>query len=279
MTDRLHFTDTLRSLTRGLNLFAKDVVQGLMVVSHNTLALLGLAAASLMVVFATQAPLRASVEQQALAWLQQRHEARAEATGDTLAASADPDAVQRATAADPSELSKTQSAVAHYLSRRYKVAIEPVSRLVLEAWDAGERARIDPTLVLAVIAVESSFNPFAASPVGAQGLMQVMTRVHDAKYEAFGGQRAAFDPVTNLKVGVQVLKECIQRGGSIAEGLRHYVGAGLQEDDGGYANRVLFEHEQLKAVAAGRAPQVLAPTRAPVAPTPTASSPEQVAQL
>ena len=59
------------------------------------------------------------------------------------------------------------------------------------------------------MAVESSFNPFAQSPVGAQGLMQVMTKVHDDKYEAFGGSHAAFDPVTNLRVGVQVLKECI----------------------------------------------------------------------
>jgi soluble lytic murein transglycosylase-like protein len=65
------------------------------------------------------------------------------------------------------------------------------------------------------MAIESSFNPFAQSPVGAQGLMQVMTRVHDDKYEAFGGTHAAFDPMTNLRVGVQVLKECIARAGSL----------------------------------------------------------------
>ena len=59
------------------------------------------------------------------------------------------------------------------------------------------------------MAVESSFNPFAQSPVGAQGLMQVMTHVHGDKYESFGGKLAAFDPVTNLRVGVKVLKECI----------------------------------------------------------------------
>ena len=40
-----------------------------------------------------------------------------------------------------------------------------------------------------------------------QGLMQVMTKIHDDKYEAFGGRHAAFDPVTNLRVGVQVLKD------------------------------------------------------------------------
>ena len=59
------------------------------------------------------------------------------------------------------------------------------------------------------MAIESGFNPFAQSPVGAQGLMQVMTGVHKEKYENFGGKLAAFDPVTNLRVGVKVLQECI----------------------------------------------------------------------
>ena len=87
-----------------------------------------------------------------------------------------------------------------------------------EAWTVGALVDLDPTLILAVMAVESSFNPFAQSPVGAQGLMQVMTKVHDDKYEAFGGSHAAFDPVTNLRVGVQVLKECIRRTGSLEAG-------------------------------------------------------------
>ena len=54
--------------------------------------------------------------------------------------------------------------------------------------------------------------------------MQVMTRVHTDKYESVGGSLAAFDPVTNLRVGVKVLQECIARAGSIEGGLRYYVG-------------------------------------------------------
>ena len=137
----------------------------------------------------------------------------------------EPDAIARATASDPSDLSRAQASVALWLARRYHVAPEPVSRLVQEAWIVGAMVNLDPTLILAVMAVESSFNPFAQSPVGAQGLMQVMTKVHDDKYEAFGGSHAAFDPVTNLRVGVQVLKECIARMGSLEAGLRAYVGA------------------------------------------------------
>ncbi|MFN9503325.1 MAG: hypothetical protein ACK57J_02010, partial [Rubrivivax sp.] len=85
-------------------------------------------------------------------------------------------------------------------------------------------------------------------------LMQVMTSVHDDKYEAFGGKFAAFDPVTNLRVGVQVLAECVSRaGGSVELGLKYYVGAANLPDDGGYAERVFFEQNQLKLVASGQA--------------------------
>ena len=182
------------------------------------------------------------------------------------------DAAYRATAADPRELTRQQSAVAHWLARRYRVAPEPISRLVKEAWQVAPRFGLDPTLILAVMAVESSFNPFAQSPVGAQGLMQVMTSVHNGKYERFGGTLAAFDPVTNLKVGVQVLRECIARAGSVEAGLRHYVGAANLPDDGGYAFKVLAEQDHLRAVAGGRlvAANVRTATRAPAPPAPAA---------
>ncbi len=84
--------------------------------------------------------------------------------------------------------------------------------------------------------------------------MQVMTKVHDDKYEPFGGNHAAFDPVTNLRVGVQVLKECIARAGSLEAGLRFYVGAANLADDGGYAGKVLAEQGTLRQVASGAQP-------------------------
>ena len=77
--------------------------------------------------------------------------------------------------------------------------------------------------------------------------------MHDDKYEAFGGNHAAFDPVTNLRVGVQVLKECIARAGSLEAGLRFYVGAANLADDGGYAGKVLAEQSHLRQVAGGKA--------------------------
>jgi soluble lytic murein transglycosylase-like protein len=252
MTTRQDLFSLARHTRDAASLFVKDIGNGLLVVSHNTLALVGLAVVSVLLVFTSQAGLREKVEFATLGWLNARHEARAEAEGNTLLAAAEPDAIARATATDPRDLSRQQAAVAHWLARRYSVAPEPVSRLVQEAWAVGQRAKVEPTLILAIMAIESRFNPFAQSSVGAQGLMQVMTRVHDDKYEAFGGTLAAFDPVTNVRVGVQVLKECIQRAGSLEEGLRYYVGAANLAEDTGYAARVLAEHDLLKSVAAGR---------------------------
>ena len=260
-------------------MFVRDVGDGLLEVCHNGLAFVGLAVLTAGMFFIGQPDVRLGAEKLALGWLQERHAAPAERDVNLLLAMAEPDAVSRATAADPRLLNRQQAAVAQWISRRYKVAPEPISRLVQEAWVVGQRAQLDPTLILAIMAVESSFNPFAQSSVGAQGLMQVMTRIHDDKYLAFGGNHAAFDPLTNLRVGVQVLKECIARAGSLEDGLRFYVGAANLADDGGYASKVLSEQAHLRQVAAGRvvainAPQsgVTVPVRATTAAPPTADA-------
>jgi len=232
--------------------FIRDVGQGLLEVSHNTLALVGFIAIGAVFFVGSRADLRQSIEAQTLDWLQARQDARTDPAELVAASLAEPDAISRATALDPKGLTRQQAAVAQWISRRYKVAPEPISRLVKEAWVVGDRVNLDPTLILAIMAVESSFNPFAQSPVGAQGLMQVMTRVHDDKYDAYGGNFAAFDPVTNLRVGAQVLKECIARAGGLEPGLRYYVGASKLDDDGGYASKVLAEQANLRMVAGGK---------------------------
>jgi soluble lytic murein transglycosylase-like protein len=241
-----------QAAARSVTVFACDVGRGLLEVSHNTLALVGLAAVAVLVFALGRADLRGQVEVAALEWLQTRHEAREQASGNIQTAVAEPEGVARATAADLKELTRQQATLATWIARRYKVAPEPIGALVQEAWSIGHRAGLDPTLILAIMAVESSFNPFAQSAVGAQGLMQVMTRVHNDKYESFGGNHAAFDPISNLRVGVLVLKECILRAGNLQEGLRHYVGAALLDGDGGYVGRVLAEQAHMRSVADGK---------------------------
>ena len=158
---------------------------------------------------------------------------------------------------------REQELVTSYLARRYHVAQEPVGELVKAAFDTGRQVGLDPLLLLAVMAIESGFNPYAESGVGAQGLMQVMSKVHSDKFRYFGGPGAALEPLANITVGAVVLKDCIARGGSLADGLRLYVGS-TSPDDGGYGAKVLAERGRLRDVARGRS----VPINAPQAPQP-----------
>jgi len=273
----------LDATARGLRTFVSDVVDGFFEITHNSFALLGLATVFAVLALAARPDLRQTGEEQLMGWLQSRKPAPEVVVVSDL----EPNAIERTTAASPHELPKQQAAVAYWLSKKYRVAAEPLSVLVAEAFDLGKKTKLDPTLILAIMAVESSFNPFAQSQVGAQGLMQVMTRVHGEKYESAGGTLTAFDPVTNMRVGVKVLQECIARAGSLEGGLRYYVGAANLTEDGGYAGKVLAEHERLRQVIAGRAPPTTAAPRSnpvqvvapPAAAKPAQPDPQQVALL
>ncbi|MBB6591838.1 lytic transglycosylase domain-containing protein [Ralstonia solanacearum] len=182
------------------------------------------------------------------------------------------DARDSATAGTPRE----QAAVAEYIARKYRVAATATGQLVKAAYQTGKEVGLDPLLILGVMAIESSFNPFAESGMGAQGLMQVMTKVHQDKYQVMGGVGAALNPYANIKVGALVLKDCIARAGSIEGGLKLYVGA-VTQGDGGYGGKVLQERSRLRLVAIGRkSPVTMASEResakAVVVPTPAATT-------
>jgi hypothetical protein len=260
---------------QGVSIFAKDVAHGCFEIAHNGLAMLGLVLALGLGALSLQPELRQQGETALLGWLQERQIA-------SVGMPMEPDAIERATATHLKDLPKQQAAVAFWLSKKYKVAPEPLGALVAEAYEIGAQTKLDPTLILAIMAVESSFNPFAQSPVGAQGLMQVMTKIHSDKYENFGGNLAAFDPVTNLRVGVKVLQECIRRAGSVEGGLRQYVGATSDATEGGYTAKVLAEQARLQQVALGKAMPTFtpAPSIPAVAPAqPVADDPEKIAAL
>jgi soluble lytic murein transglycosylase-like protein len=254
----------------------KDTADGFFEIFHNGFAVIGLTAAIVALVLLGRPDLRYEGETKLLSWLQVRHSVFT--TGATSATAsedevtvADLDASDRATATDPADLPKQQAAVAYWLSKKYKVAPEPLSALVAEAYAVGAKAKLEPTLILAIMAIESGFNPFAQSNVGAQGLMQVMTKIHSDKYEDFGGKLAAFDPITNLRVGVKVLQGCIAQAGSVEGGLKYYVGAGNMANDGGYASKVVAEYTRLYQVAYGKAAPMRKPTLAVAESTPTRS--------
>jgi hypothetical protein len=100
-----------------------------------------------------------------------------------------------------------------------------------------------------------------------------MTSVHHQKYSPFGGKMAAFDPVTNMRVGVRVLLACVERAGSLEGGLKFYVGAANLDEDNGYVEKVLTEQVRLNQVIEGLSVPIrgqtawAAPTSRPVVGT------------
>jgi soluble lytic murein transglycosylase-like protein len=159
---------------------------------------------------------------------------------------------------------KQQAFVTSWLSKRYRVAGDAANMLVSTAYLTAREIKLDPLLILAVMAIESGLNPFAESPVGAQGLMQVMSKVHHERFQEMGGVQAALNPVANIRVGSLILKDYVQRGGSVEAGLKTYVGAAAFESDAGYGSRVLAEYRKLKQVAIGKNVPTFTPAPAPV---------------
>lgn len=156
-------------------------------------------------------------------------------------------------------ISREQQSVTTWLSKRYRVAHDATNMLVTASYLTAKELNLDPLLILSVMAIESGLNPYAESPVGAQGLMQVMSKVHRDKFNNVGGLKAALNPTANIRVGAQILKEYVTRTGSVEGGLKMYVGAALTDNDGGYGGRVLAEYRRLKDVSNGKSVPTITP--------------------
>ncbi len=163
---------------------------------------------------------------------------------------ADIDAPALTASAKPA-LSSEMARVKSYVARRYRVSAVALEPLLAEAETVGAEHGFDPLLLVAMMAIESSFNPFAESHVGAQGLMQVIPRFHQDKIGDGAGEDALFDPRLNIRVGALVLKEGLKRYGSLQSALQYYGGA-LKDPEAGYANKVLSMKARLKSAAANR---------------------------
>jgi hypothetical protein len=147
---------------------------------------------------------------------------------------------------------KAEKQMVNYLSSRFRVSPEGMTDIVRFAFDAAEKYKLDPALVLAVASVESGFNPYAASPMGAKGLMQVMAQMHAPKFEAYGDiKNASINPQINMLVGAEILKDAISRGGSVSQGLKYYLGVGEGQDDG-YVVKVLAEASRIRQAAGSK---------------------------
>ena len=140
---------------------------------------------------------------------------------------------------------QNQRAVADFFEKKYSLDRNKIEEYISNAVVIAKEANIDPVLLLAVISVESNFNPNTKSTAGAEGLMQVMTSVHKDKYALYGGTSDAVKPEVNIRVGAYILKYLIASAGSLRNGLKFYVGAANAEDDGGYADKVMAERRRI----------------------------------
>ena len=139
-------------------------------------------------------------------------------------------------------------ALAEFLAKRYRVSQAITLDLVTMAHAAGQQIGLDPLLIIAVMAIESRFNPIAESVAGAKGLMQIIPKYHVDKFREFGGEQyAVFDPETNILVGARILKEYLGRTGTLNGALQMYVGNSSDEEDP-YIGKVMTEKERLQDV-------------------------------
>jgi soluble lytic murein transglycosylase-like protein len=146
--------------------------------------------------------------------------------------------------------SRSQVAVAKWLGAKYRVSASVIEILVVEADLLAKKYGFSPNLLIAVMAIESNFHPYIQSEAGAQGMMQVMPRIHAKRYEKFGGKTAFLDPIVSLKVGAEILRDFRKlKGGSETEALRFYFGGGATSD--AYIDRVRAEQRLLNQVSSG----------------------------
>lgn len=132
-----------------------------------------------------------------------------------------------------------------HLAHRYRIGEAAAERVVDGAYLAGGEVGVDPLLVLAVIGVESSFNPAAESGAGAKGLMQIIPAWHRARLDEYGGEEQLLDPLVNIAVGTRILNDYIARSASLEAALQSYNGAS-DDPSARYARRVLAELDLLR---------------------------------
>lgn len=145
------------------------------------------------------------------------------------------------------QLSAEMQRVRDWVARRYRVSSESLEPAFAEAELSAREAELDPLLIVAMMAVESSFNPEAKSHAGALGLMQVIPRWHMDKIGAENDHTVLFDPRFNVQVGTLVLVEGLQRYGSLEAALQYYNGA-RHDPEMRYTKRVMSVKRQLQDV-------------------------------
>lgn len=259
-------SQTVADKNNSVFIFARDAKNGFLTTMHHLMMILGLCAISLLSVmfmkpdliekFKNLSPFNIDEQMAELDQPLPPNLKMLMATPQQIAQVQTNEVENKATTAEEDNKilgnQRQQQWVTTWLAKRYRVASDASNMLVSAAYLTAKEIKLDPLLILSVMAIESGLNPFAESPVGAQGLMQVMSKVHHDKFQDMGGIKAALNPVANIKVGALILKDYVTRGGSVEAGLKLYVGAAAFDNDAGYGTRVLAEYRRLKDVSTGK---------------------------
>jgi hypothetical protein len=127
--------------------------------------------------------------------------------------------------------------------------------LVHEMAQIGVANQVDPRLIAAVVVAESSGDPLAVSHRNSIGLMQINAKVWARKLDFTHNN--PFDPSTNLRMGVPILRACIREYHGLDSALAAYVGDvdSSKEETVAYVNRVIRIFEK---AASTKVPRTLA---------------------
>ncbi len=143
-------------------------------------------------------------------------------------------------------MSAEERAAAAFIAKRYRIAREAADLIVVEAAKASDEYRVDPFLLLALMARESSFNPFAESSVGALGLTQNLPEAHPEKISTLSSRGGhILDVRDNIRLGAQVLREYLDRfDGNETLALQQYNGA-LSDPSRSYSRSILALRDKI----------------------------------
>lgn len=113
-----------------------------------------------------------------------------------------------------------------YITHRYtSVPVELAEVIAYETDNLSKVHNIDFNLVAGLMEVESGFNPFAKSKVGARGLLQVMHRTWGKTYN-IKNSSDLHDIHFGLETGIQVFKHYLSKNkGNVTQALQNYNGA------------------------------------------------------
>jgi soluble lytic murein transglycosylase-like protein len=159
----------------------------------------------------------------------------------------------------PAKVAPEIKALSRDIARRFHLAESAAVSITHAAFTAARVRGIDPTLVLAVAAVESKFKPRAVNQAsGAKGLMQVLPKWHQEKVLGVGGEPSLLLIAPNINVGAAILAEYLEaEDGNIEDALGHYLGSAgadhytkLVRREMAHLTRVLSNNRSMAAATA-----------------------------